>query len=287
MAEAATRDMRAANRFGANGGGLSLNIWQANAEDIGAMRIHVFLPFLAAGAVLGAAAVLPWSGALAGRPAWSAQRAFPPPDSALQRAIRHLRPCVALVDVELGRDSATGTGFVVRSDGYLLTNAHVIRGGHNFSVRFASGLRLPARVVRAEPEVDLALLHVDARDLTPVRFAPPEAVAEGEDVGAMGYPLPDTLEEEGFPTYPSTTQGIINAIRPGVTEIHHRPMTFLQTDARINDGNSGGPLFSADTGDVVGIVQSEIGEHTGINLAIPADDARRFLQRCRLTLSSP
>ena len=131
-----------------------------------------------------------------------------------------------------------GSGFVVDSDGYILTNAHVVYGEHAAVVIFENGLRIMADIIGLDATADVALLKIPPdSDLVVLRLA--TRISEGEDVFALGYPL-DYLDSI------TITKGIVSALRSigGID--------YVQTDAAINPGNSGGPLLNI-TGEVVGM----------------------------------
>lgn len=174
---------------------------------------------------------------------------------------------------------SSGSGFVLREDGYLLTNAHVVsyasQEGSSIYVIFADGEQFPAQIVGTTSDYDLAVLHVDRDDLTPLVLGDSDALRVGQGVVAVGAPL-------GLQG--TVTAGIISALdRPvsggeDVTDISY--MNAIQTDAAINPGNSGGPLLDAN-GEVIG-VNSAIAQATGIatgsiglGFAIPSNQARR------------
>ena len=157
-----------------------------------------------------------------------------------------------------------GSGFIVSSDGLILTNAHVVRDSREVTVKLADRRELKAKVLGADPATDIAVLRVDAKDLPTVKFGDPNALQVGDYVCAIGAPF-------GFEQ--TVTAGIVSAkgrSLPGETYV-----PFIQTDAAVNPGNSGGPLFDAD-GNVVGInaqIYSQTGGYQGLAFAIPIDVA--------------
>ena len=148
--------------------------------------------------------------------------------------------------VRIEGTTASGSGFVVDADGYILTNEHVINGEPSLTVVFDSGARLTARVVASDVYLDIALLKVEATgQIIVLPFA--TEVRIGQEVIALGYPL-DLGENM------TITKGIISAFR------NFDGVPYIQTDAAINPGNSGGPLLNIK-GEVVGMntsVQREI-----------------------------
>jgi len=164
-----------------------------------------------------------------------------------------------------------GSGVVLSADGYILTNNHVVEDGDALQVRLSDGRVYDAEIVGREPDVDLAVLKVDAQDLTPARFAA-EPVRVGEWVLAAGSP---------FGLSSTITAGIVSATgRTGLIRGQSNAYEdFIQTDAAVNPGNSGGPLINLD-GEVAGIntaIFSRSGGSNGISFAIPAEIAQRVM----------
>jgi serine protease Do len=155
-----------------------------------------------------------------------------------------------------------GSGFVLSSDGYILTNHHVIKGADEIIVRFNDRSELEAKVLGSDERSDVALLKVEAKGLTAVKLGDSENLKVGEWVLAIGSPF-------GFDH--SATAGIISAIGRSLPGDSYVP--FIQTDVAINPGNSGGPLFNLD-GEVIGInsqIYSRTGGFMGVSFAIPMD----------------
>ena len=161
------------------------------------------------------------------------------------------------VAVRVGRHGA-GSGVVWSADGAIVTNAHVAYQ-RVAEVELADGRRYSARLVRRDPRRDLALLRIDARDLTAARVRDPGTLRTGELLVAVGHPL-------GIPN--ALTMGIVHA--PVGTRRHR----FVQADLRLAPGNSGGPLADA-AGNVVGINAMFVAG--GLALAVPSDDVTRFV----------
>ena len=165
--------------------------------------------------------------------------------------------------------SGLGTGFVIESDGLIVTNAHVVDGAETVKVTLEDGRKFDATVIGTDPSTDLALVRIaGVSDLPTVSFGDSDALQVGEDVVAIGNP---------FGLGNSVTSGIISALG---RDIQSGPYdNFIQTDAAINKGNSGGPLFSTD-GKVVGIntaILSPSGGSVGIGFAIPANLAQQVV----------
>lgn len=173
-------------------------------------------------------------------------------------------------DRALPHRRGTGSGVVISEAGAILTNDHVIEDAEAITVRFADGRALAATIAGRDPEADLAVLRVDARDLVPVKFADSDAAKVGEWVVAIGSPY-------GFGH--SVTAGVLSAKgRGGLGATAEED--FLQTDASIHPGNSGGPLVTLD-GLVVGINTMIVGQSgTGsIGFAVPSNLARRIADK--------
>jgi S1-C subfamily serine protease len=175
--------------------------------------------------------------------------------------------------------TATGSGFVVGKDGTIVTNAHVVEGSDDISVRFdENGDFVDAKVVGVDPSSDIAVLKVDPAKakLRPLPLGRSSKVSVGDPVVAIGNPF-------GFTR--TVTTGIVSALQRQIEAPNGFPIrNVIQTDASINPGNSGGPLFDAD-GKVIGI-NSQIATggssgSVGIGFAIPIDTARSLIPRLK------
>jgi len=157
-----------------------------------------------------------------------------------------------------------GSGFIISQDGYVLTNAHVVEGADEITVKFTDKREFKAKVIGADKRTDIALIKIDATGLPAVRFGDPSKLKVGEWVVAIGSPF-------GFEN--TVTAGIVSAKGRSLPQENFVP--FIQTDVAINPGNSGGPLFNM-RGEVVGInsqIYSRTGGFMGLSFAIPADVA--------------
>jgi Do/DeqQ family serine protease len=163
-----------------------------------------------------------------------------------------------------------GSGVIVSSQGYLLTNNHVVEGADDISVKLADGREATASLVGADPESDLAVLKIDLPQLPAISFADSDAAKVGDVVLAIGNP---------FGVGQTVTSGIVSAL--GRNELGINTFEdFIQTDAAINPGNSGGALVDA-RGSLLGIntaIYSRSGGSMGIGFAIPSGTARRVLE---------
>jgi serine protease Do len=159
-----------------------------------------------------------------------------------------------------------GSGFIISSDGLVLTNAHVVREARDVTVRLADRREYSAKVLGSDPVTDVAVLRIDAKDLPTVQLGDPKRLEVGDPVLAIGAPF--GLEQ-------TATQGIVSA--KGRSLPGDAVVPFIQTDAAVNPGNSGGPLFDA-AGNVVGInaqIYSRTGGYQGLAFAIPIDVAMK------------
>lgn len=167
-----------------------------------------------------------------------------------------------------------GSGFVISSDGYILTNAHVVDRADKITVRFSDKREFKARVVGADKRTDVALLKIEAKGLPTVTLGKPDQLKVGEWVLAIGSPF-------GFDS--SVTAGIVSAKGRSLPQENFVP--FIQTDVAINPGNSGGPLFNMK-GEVVGInsqIYSRSGGYMGLSFSIPIDVAMDVVSQLRTT----
>ncbi len=156
--------------------------------------------------------------------------------------------------------ASIGSGFIVSGDGYILSNAHVVGEARTVSVGLADRRRLEATVVGRDARSDVALLKIDASDLPTVKIGDSDQLRVGQWVLAIGSPF-------GFES--SATVGIVSALGRSLPSDSYVP--FIQTDAAVNPGNSGGPLFDTE-GRVVGInsqIYSRSGGYQGLSFAIP------------------
>lgn len=168
---------------------------------------------------------------------------------------------------EIPEQRGQGSGFVVRPDGYILTNNHVVAGASELEVSFADGKRLKAELVATDPDSDLAIIRVEARDLPSASFGDSLALQPGEWVVAVGNPY--GLEH-------TVTAGVVSALGRGDVGLNIYE-DFIQTDAAINPGNSGGPLVDLE-GRVLGVnsaIRTSNGGSDGISFAIPAHLAEK------------
>src|SRR3954462_3501391 len=173
-------------------------------------------------------------------------------------------------------EQGSGSGFIVSADGYILTNNHVVEGAEQVIVRLLDRREFRAKVVGTDPNTDVAVLKIDAKNLPPVALGNSDDARVGEWVLAIGNPLGENL------TF-TVTSGIVSAKGRALNGLPGRGQgsiqDFIQTDAAINPGNSGGPLVSV-RGEVIGInsaIASETGFYSGYGFAIPINLARTVM----------
>jgi serine protease Do len=169
--------------------------------------------------------------------------------------------------------SSAGSGFVVDPTGVIVTNWHVVAGAYEIFVTFADGGRLEAQVINAARLIDLALLKVDAgKPLPAITWADSSKVQIGDSVLAIGNPL-------GIGT--SVSRGIVSALHRNISDTPYDD--FIQTDAAINHGNSGGPMFNMK-GEVIGVdsaIISPTAANAGLGFALPAYQAQFVIEQLK------
>lgn len=184
-------------------------------------------------------------------------------ESKLADVIERVMPAVVSIYVEHGPNRGLGSGFVVGRDGRILTSQHVVGEEKTVYVRFRNGDSVMGRVVRASMFADLALIKVDVPDLPVAPIGDPSALRPGDTVLAIGAPM--GLSE-------TVTRGIVSSTAREVAGVK-----YIQTDAALNPGNSGGPLIN-ELGEVVGVSTMKQREAERLNFAIRIDEAEEFIE---------
>ncbi len=182
--------------------------------------------------------------------------------------VEFLTPSVVQIAVDLGRGQGVGTGVILDEEGLILTNWHVVEGAVTITVAFENGEVAEAELFRRDPQLDLAIVKVEGQSgLKPAIFGDSEALQIGEDVVAIGHAL-------GLRGGPTVSKGVVSALdRTIVGEVGGDLTGLVQTDAAINEGNSGGPLVNM-FGEVVGINTAKINVGDRIGFAININAAK-------------
>jgi S1-C subfamily serine protease len=203
------------------------------------------------------------------------------PDDAFVAASRRLRPAVVLLSMRVPPehkkdryDDAYATAFVVASGTWgsdLLTAQHAVDGAWNLRITVNNRWSAPARVVASNADLDVALLRTPRRNLPAIALgASPDLQNEvGREVGLLGYPVPDEFDDENLGLATSLGTGRLSSIRKDALEV----------TLPVVPGESGGPVFLADTGQVIGVAESRFDDEPSIGFALPIDDVTRFLHR--------
>src|SRR5216110_2315593 len=174
-------------------------------------------------------------------------------------------------------EQGSGSGFIVSADGYILTNNHVVAGADKVTVKLYDKREFTAKVVGTDPNTDVAVIRIDARNLPSVGFGNSDSTRVGEWALAVGNPLGEAFSF-------TVTAGIVSnkgRLLYGLQQSHYAIQDFIQTDAAINPGNSGGPLVNI-RGQVIGInaaIASETGLSQGYGFAIPINLARTVMDQ--------
>ena len=203
-----------------------------------------------------------------------------PPDGAesdalsLQEIYQKCIGSVVSITTSTSSGKASGTGIVLSADGYLITNHHVIENAQVIAVQTSDDRQFQAAIVGSDEASDLAVLKVDAADLQPAEFGDSGKLRVGDSVVAIGDPLGAQLRG-------TMTSGIVSAINRDL-EVNDRTMTLIQTDAALNNGNSGGPLINC-YGQVIGINTMKLRSYysttaEGLGFAIPMSVAKPILE---------
>ena len=177
-----------------------------------------------------------------------------------------------------GTATGVGSGIILTADGYTLTNRHVVEGSQSLTATLANGLEYPATVVTVSDSQDLALVKIDATGLRPAKIGDSKSIQVGQTAIAIGSPLGTYTE--------TVTKGIVSALDRTITvqdEQTGQPVTLkglIQTDAAINQGNSGGPLLNA-AGEVIGLNTATASSAEGLGFAIPIQEAASLIAQAR------
>jgi S1-C subfamily serine protease len=191
-----------------------------------------------------------------------------------------LRPSVVLLSMDVpgsskkdGPDSEYATGMVVASGPWgsdILTVEHAIEQAWNLRVTIHNKDKISARVIAKNSDLDIALVRVPRRNLTPVKLGSAKDAQPGRMIGLLGYPIPDQFDDEGLGLDTSLNSGRVSSLREDAIEV----------TLPIVPGESGSPIFLGDTGEIIGMAESRFDEERSIGFALPIDDAKKFLHKC-------
>ena len=237
------------------------------------------------GGAVGAAVAVQNDSEPAAQPAASGNEPVAQTTSSTAAVYRRVKDSVVEVHAQTGSQQqspfgdttpgeATGSGFVIDSEGHIVTNQHVVDGADSVRVQFSDGTEVSADVVGTDASTDIAVLDVDrpSSQLTPLRFAPEGSLQVGNAVIAIGSP---------FGLEGTLTTGVISAVGREIQSPNGFTIeNAVQTDAALNHGNSGGPVLDT-SGRVVGVaaqIRSESGGSDGIGYAVPGDTAKRVAE---------
>jgi S1-C subfamily serine protease len=213
------------------------------------------------------------------QPASQVTRVIETEESAIIKAVEKVRPAVVNVNTltvtpdifgQLFPQEGAGSGVIVRPDGYILTNNHVVQGARRITVTLLSGKTLQGRIVGADPFADLAVIKVDTRERLP---AAELGTSSGLKVGQLAIAIGNP-----FGLGSTVTVGVVSALNRNIQLPNLVVENLIQTDAAINPGNSGGALVDSK-GRVIGINTAIIREAQGIGFAIPIDTAKTIMEQ--------
>ena len=187
------------------------------------------------------------------------------------------RQPTSMMDLFLGGGNpramiGTGSGVIISPDGYIISNNHVIEHASDLQVTLNNNRTYPAELIGSDPKTDIALLKINTEEALPyIPFADSDQVKIGQWVLAVGNP---------FNLTSTVTAGIVSAKARDLNEFDNQPQSFIQTDAAVNRGNSGGALVNTN-GELIGIntaITSETGSYVGYSFAVPSNTARKVIE---------
>jgi serine protease Do len=198
--------------------------------------------------------------------------------NASKLAVVYIESSSSAVGTYFGRsrvEASTGSGVIISDNGYIATNHHVIADGNEILVLMEDGREYEAKLIGSDPSTDLALLKVDAKGLPHLSFGDSDSLMVGEWVIAIGNP---------FRLYSTVTAGIVSAKSRNINILDESGIeSFIQTDAAVNPGNSGGALVNT-RGQLMGIntaIMTYSGQYEGFSFAVPSNLAKKVLEDIR------
>ncbi|HEV7180862.1 MAG TPA: trypsin-like peptidase domain-containing protein [Candidatus Baltobacteraceae bacterium] len=203
------------------------------------------------------------------------------PDDAFVRNVRALRPSVVLLTMNVPPehkgdkyDQAYASGTIVASGAWgsdILTVEHAVEGAWNMSATMHNHERAKAKVIASDKALDVAIVRTTAAKLPVAPLGDSNALQDqvGREVGLLGFPIPDEFADDDLGLATSLTTGRLSSVRKGALEV----------TLQIVPGESGGPVFLSDSGEIVGVAESRFDDERSIGFALPIDDARRFLHQ--------
>ncbi len=190
-----------------------------------------------------------------------------------------LRPAVVLLTMDVpgeskqsGPDSEYATGMIVASGTWgsdVLTVEHAIEQAWNLHATVRNKDHVAARIIAKNRDLDIALVRIERANLPRVKLGTVANAQPGRTVGLLGYPIPDQFDDEGLGLATSLSSGRISSLRQDAIEV----------TLPIVPGESGGPVFLSDTGEIIGMAESRFDEERSIGFALPIDDAKTFLHK--------
>ncbi len=203
------------------------------------------------------------------------------PDDSFVHNVRSLRPSVVLLTMKVPPehksdkyDEAYASGTVIASGAWgsdILTVEHAIEGAWDMRVTIENQRRVPAKVIASDKTMDVALVRANAPKLRVAKLGSSAGLQEslGREVGLLGYPIPDEFADDDLGLATSLNTGRLSSVRKGALEV----------TLPIVPGESGGPVFLGDNGEIVGVAESRFEDERSIGFALPIDDAKQFLHR--------
>ncbi|HTU70858.1 MAG TPA: serine protease [Candidatus Baltobacteraceae bacterium] len=202
------------------------------------------------------------------------------PDDRRVALVRAMTPSVVLLTMRIppekkadGYDEAYGTGFVVASGTWgsdILTVEHVVDGAWDLHATIGNREEVPARVVAVNDDTDVALVRTPRANLPALHIGAADVRNQiGRDVGLLGYPIPDEFSDEQLGLATSLDSGLLSSIRNDALEV----------TLQIVPGESGGPVFLIDTGQIIGLADSRFDDEHSIGFTVPIGDALAFLHK--------